>query len=125
MLDSTVKEIIKLENSERYSTSKDLINNRKNLRVRLKEGLEGEEHLSDKSENYAGLVKITGRVSWKSVAEELARKYKTSETQYDEIVEEYRSNSKRLIYGKIEELNERKRQLKFDFVTPSYLGDET
>lgn len=125
MLDKTVNALISLENNQEYAEAKQILKNRKNLREKLRESLKGKETLSNNSTNYAGLAKTNGRVSWKSVAEELARKYKVPETKLDQITEEYRSNSKRLVYGSIVELKERKgKQLEFEFVTPSYLGDE-
>ncbi len=126
MLNKFVNELMELEGSEDYDGAKQIFKDRKNLRDKLREGLNNEEELSNNSSNYAGLVKTNGRISWKGVADELAEKYKIDVEELNEILDEYRGKANRLAYGRIEDLKKRRgsRQLEFDFVTPGYLGDE-
>lgn len=118
-----VESLIKLENSDGYVKAKETLKKRSSLRETVRDELEKNEKMPSNSENYAGLVKTNGRVSYKSAFEQLAQELNVSDTKMMEIVEENRSKSSRLVYGKVKDYEKKGKQLEFNFVTPDYLGD--
>ena len=116
-LDNTISALISLED-KKYEAAKKVVKNRNRLRRLVKELLGEERELSKGSEHYAGLQKQNGRVSWKSVAEEMASDCRIPESKLEDYIDRHRSESRRLRYGKISDIDEKFYQLEFDFLTP-------
>lgn len=117
-LADTLKELIELENGG-YKNAKETVKKREELRKYIKDLLIQREELPLSSEFYAGLQKTKGRVSWKAVVEELADKYKIDEKQIEQVMEEYRSEGRKLKYGtRTAESDKVLKQLEFEFMTP-------
>jgi len=98
---------------------KELLKKRDELRKKLKGLLEQKQELTQSSEFYAGLKKTKGRISWKGVAEELAGKYDMGEDELEAVLDDYRSDGKRLKYERRSSSEDKKlAQMEFEFMTP-------
>jgi len=121
-MEKIVSSLIKLEESEDYSSAKEIIMKRKNLRKFVRESLEKKEKLPNDSGNYAGYKLYSGAVSYKSAVEQLGNELKVSESRMEEIIEENRGEKrKRIFYGR---KNDLKGQKHFDFDSFEYFTPE-
>ena len=96
-LERIVKALVNLEKSKDLTEAKQLVNKRQNFRKDLKLELEQKKNLPKSSNYFAGFINAGERIQWKSLAYALMSKYNLPEKEFENMLESYRSKTKRLI----------------------------
>ncbi len=98
-LETLVRNLVKLE-KEKFPEAKEVAKRRKVMRDLLKEKLGDKECLPEDSEYFAQLRPMKGRVSYRTVVDELLADHPDLKEKVDERIKEFRdAGSHRLAYG--------------------------